>query len=264
MKRYACSCFSDLDRHTVHQFRVEYKKLRAFLRMLSANESIEVSGKLRRAYRIAGRIRDFQLHMAGSGKSTDDGDDKPAAYLKALRREIHKEKAALIKILSTNPLDKSQAKTDHMLPGSFTMEEYQRYTEGKQRKINAILRSAKFNNQNLHVIRKILKDLVYNSDTCASAFPGKASFTMGAVFSSLLDDLGIFQDQCSSIKFMKGRLVRALRCKDKRKMAVVKRHLLRSRKRLKYAIIKKLRAAVNPDPVRSVSIKQPARVQIER
>ena len=45
----------------IHQFRVEYKKLRAFLRMISQQHEtageIKISKKLKKGYNISGSIR---------------------------------------------------------------------------------------------------------------------------------------------------------------------------------------------------------------
>ena len=55
------------DDEAIHQLREEYKKLRAFLRLLSwqreGKETAKISGRLKRCYTIAGSIRDLQLQQ---------------------------------------------------------------------------------------------------------------------------------------------------------------------------------------------------------
>src|SRR6266436_3162758 len=49
----------------IHHFRVEIKKLRAFLRMLQTGRDapIKIPGSLKKIYHYAGLIRELQLHQ---------------------------------------------------------------------------------------------------------------------------------------------------------------------------------------------------------
>ena len=55
------------DTEDIHQFRITYKKLRAFFRMLSLQNNIEKaitpSKKLKKVYTLLGTIRDLQLQQ---------------------------------------------------------------------------------------------------------------------------------------------------------------------------------------------------------
>ena len=72
------------DTETIHQFRVEYKKLRAFLRMLSVQpvkeKKLKISKKIKTYYRLCGLLRDLQLQQ----KRIASTAVKPAGYLRLL------------------------------------------------------------------------------------------------------------------------------------------------------------------------------------
>ena len=67
LKKHIKKVSEDFDVEAIHQFRVEYKKLWAFLRMISQQQEtageINVSKKLKKGYNISGSIRDLQLQQ---------------------------------------------------------------------------------------------------------------------------------------------------------------------------------------------------------
>ena len=51
----------------IHQFRVTYKKLRAFLRMISmqnkTDDKLNISKSIKSCYHLSGLLRDFQIQQ---------------------------------------------------------------------------------------------------------------------------------------------------------------------------------------------------------
>ena len=82
----------DFETESIHKLRVEYKKLRAFLRMLStenaSQKKIKIPRKLKKAYAIAGSIRDLQLQhktiLAFAGKEKK----RIKSYLNLLEHQV--------------------------------------------------------------------------------------------------------------------------------------------------------------------------------
>ena len=67
LKKHIKKVSEDFNLEAIHQFRVEYKKLRAFLRMILQDHvtagEIKISKKLKKGYNISGSIRDLQLQQ---------------------------------------------------------------------------------------------------------------------------------------------------------------------------------------------------------
>src|SRR5665647_1643877 len=85
IKKHIKQVTKDFDVEAIHQFRVEYKKLRAFLRMMSQQKGnageIKISKKLKKGYNISGVIRDLQLQQQRILEVTKDELKKPRAYI---------------------------------------------------------------------------------------------------------------------------------------------------------------------------------------
>ena len=83
LKKHIKKVSEDFDVEAIHQFRVEYKKLWAFLRMISQQQEtageINVSKKLKKGYNISGSIRDLQLQQQRIMAATKQELKKPQA-----------------------------------------------------------------------------------------------------------------------------------------------------------------------------------------
>ena len=66
LRRYAGEIKKEGSAKAIHLFRVEIKKLRAFLRLLSLGlkkeDALKLPPKIKKMYRYAGKVRDRQLH----------------------------------------------------------------------------------------------------------------------------------------------------------------------------------------------------------
>ena len=116
------------DVEAIHQFRVEYKKLRAFLRMISQQHEeageIKISKKLKTAYNISGSIRDLQLQQLRILEATKTNLKKPQEYLSILQKEIDKLKPEFTEIFPEDPVNESKKKTDAAIPEEFSLKSF--------------------------------------------------------------------------------------------------------------------------------------------
>ena len=94
LNKYIKKISEHFNEEAIHQFRVEYKKLRAFFRMISQQHDtageIKISKKLKKGYNISGSIRDLQLQQQRIISATKQELKKPKAYLTLLQKEIDK------------------------------------------------------------------------------------------------------------------------------------------------------------------------------
>ena len=143
LKKYFKHIIPDFDAEKIHEFRVEYKKLRAFLRMLSQEDEksgeIKISKKLKKAYHISGSIRDLQLQQLRILEGTKQELKKPAAYLTLLRKEIDKLKPELSETFLENPVTESKKKTDSSIPDEFLFKNFKNFVHQKWATVHTII-----------------------------------------------------------------------------------------------------------------------------
>ncbi len=163
----------DFETESIHKLRVEYKKLRAFLRMLStenaSQKKIKIPRKLKKAYAIAGSIRDLQLQhktiLAFAGKEKK----RIKSYLKLLEHQVRILQAQFRDIPVKKAISKWIKKT-----GASTLEKINvtiagRFINNNCMAIIAIITSGNFSDANMHDVRKHLKDIFYTIQKLESA-----------------------------------------------------------------------------------------------
>jgi CHAD domain-containing protein len=243
------------DVEAIHQFRVEYKKLRAFLRMIS--QELETAGKikiykkLKKAYNISGAIRDLQLQQQRIVEATKQELKKPRAYLALLRKEIDKLKPELSEIFFEKPIIKSKRKTDAFIPDEFQLSGFKLLIQKKWTVINAIITSGHYSDDNIHTIRKNLKDLFYNlkeyeieKHNILSSSIWKEKDEL--YFNKLLVELGNFQDKCTAIALLKSYWLNRLNTYNRELLERIKKVWIKDKINMKRLIVKKLKADIVP------------------
>ena len=128
LKKHIKKISEDFDMEAIHQFRIAYKKLRAFLRMISQDHEtageIKVSKKLKRCYNLSGSVRDLQLQQQRILGATKQELEKPQAYINLLKKEIEKLKPELSEIFLEKPVTASKKKTDASIPDEFHLNSF--------------------------------------------------------------------------------------------------------------------------------------------
>ena len=253
LKKYIKKVSEDFDVEAIHQFRVAYKKLRAFLRMISQQHKmageIKISKKLKKGYNISGSIRDLQLQQQRILEATKQEVKKPQAYLSLLQREIKKLQPELSEIFLEKPVTESKKKTDSSVPDKFKLNGFSNFVQKKWKAIYAIIASGHFSDENIHAIRKSLKDLFYNVKIYEGAehkilsqriWKGKDE----QYFNKLLDELGSFQDKCTAIALLKSYWLISLNIYNRELLERIKNGWVKDKGRMKKTLLKKLKAGV--------------------
>lgn len=197
---------ADFDMKSIHQFRVTYKRLRAFLRMPGdgtlLNRKIKMSRKIKAAYMAAGRIRDLQLHQEHITGTAEKSNRIPPVKLYA--DETIKAKRLFAKTYTEINFSKAKNEIVASIPGKFSPASFKLFIRKKWEAVKTIVVSENFSDTNLHRVRKNLKDLFYNLELfkgseykimCRLACKNKRI----SYFKKLLKELGNFQDKCVAI-----------------------------------------------------------------
>ncbi|PWT75443.1 MAG: hypothetical protein C5B59_08985 [Bacteroidetes bacterium] len=180
----------------VHRFRVQTKKLRAFLRLLQANPSqkkkLKIPRKIKKIYEVAGEIRNIQNHRSWIH---DYFQNKkiPKTYLAMLRKKLDENKQEMRdKSHGEIFFNKERKEIIHRLARIKDQSCIDTFFEEKKQTIGTILAEEK-SDAVLHALRKTLKDLDYNKKWLSQSSEfneWKSEFVM----KDLIDLLGSHQD----------------------------------------------------------------------
>jgi CHAD domain-containing protein len=175
----------------IHELRVTYKKLRAFLR-LAAFVRGNVKGitprKLKDLYQAAGVIRDYQLHEK---EIIDDTGCDLGNYAHFLTLRIEESKIKLCKI-SESVIDKTIIKKiSARLPKKISKKAQWNYLAAKEKELLQVAAGV-HTDIRLHSIRKTIKDILYLLDILGL----EKSYSKRRIkkYKKLSDALGLYND----------------------------------------------------------------------
>ena len=156
----------DFDREVIHEFRVTVKALRSFLRLLrlhSDKKGLKMPGKFKRLYNIAGALRETQLEtdrMAGSKVVLHEYFNKQQHLLMLQKNEWQKHyKKKIIKKLERKLMS---VKYEALNP-----EVLQRFFTDCLAAVEQISKSKHASDEQVHRVRKKVKDILYTSKLTA-------------------------------------------------------------------------------------------------
>jgi len=206
IQQYTSRMIRDFEEEAVHDFRTEIKKLRAFLRLLNTGDNkprFNISKKLKVYYWYAGSIRNLQLHI----KSISEvHSDRPGVYLESVKKQVESLQGALRSLHSPLNLDTSQKIIHNWIaaPGKPSVK---KFLIQKRDEFKHLLAKIK-QDEILHDIRKLLKDLLYNWKYIKEyAFLLPASISVKKQIAELTDVLGEFCDRNTAIHILETYLV---------------------------------------------------------
>ena len=212
---------------------------------------IKISGKLKKAYKILGAIRDLQLQQQRMPEAIKQEPDKPQAYLNLLQKEIDELKAELSKLFLQNPVTENKKKTDSLVPDEFPLNSFRYFVQQKEATVTGIIVSGHFRDDNFHTIRKTLKDLFYNLKIykgiehdllSLSVWKGKDE----QYFDPLLDELGNFQDKCTAIGLLNANRLNNLNEYDREPLERIKKEWRKDKAGMKQLMVNKWKNDVSP------------------
>jgi CHAD domain-containing protein len=193
----------------IHNFRLEIKKLRAFMR-IAGNEKegggARPGAKITSFYHITGDIRNLQLHHQ---RIEILGNELflplPVNYMSRIRTEefiFRKQAREEAEKISIRHFEKH---CHEVLPSEFKGHIMSDYTLRMQVVFSQLLATKNLTDENLHEVRKTLKDLLYNRSFIApfaiGVFPGL--YDSEKSIEILAERLGDFHDLCVAEDFMK-------------------------------------------------------------
>ncbi len=240
----------NFDKEAIHNFRVEYKKLRAFLRLVNDrlhHGKIKIPKKLKGVYAVAGVLRDHQLQQVRACETAKTTVDTRPGYYDVLAREITEIKKTLLLSLKISRFKKMKKKTGASIQHGITLQKFPLYLRGKCSDARGIILAGPLTEDKIHSVRKLLKDLFYNLEIYRqeSQFPpGTWKEKVEEYFNSLLDEMGNFQDKCAAIVLIEQHLLQQQDTADREFMDFMRKEWMEEKKAMQARVVTRLNADV--------------------
>ncbi len=244
----------DFETEAIHKLRVEYKKLRAFLRMISTENSsqkkIKIPEKLKKVYAIAGSIRDLQLQQKSMLTITGESTKKTKSYLKLLEHQVSILQSQWRDVPLEKTIIKSLKKTDEIVFGKINPIAAGRFINNNCTAIAAIITGRNFSDVNMHVIRKYLKDIFYTIQQLENV-EDEIKFNSIEILEKkyldkLLEEFGNLQDKNTSISLLDEHWLHPLGKASREILIRIKNVFISERDVLTKALIQRLEHEIIP------------------
>ena len=210
--QYASMVSLNLQEDAIHQFRVEYKKFRTFLRLgsinLNVDKKVKMSKKLKGWYKVLGHLRDLQLLHHRVIAAVELQQVKPQGYINLIENDFFKVKYGLpIKSLHT-AVKANQKRINKVFPEKISKSNCLQFVTQNILMVYEILLKVDLDDYDFHAVRKYLKDIFYYlaieklslSDIVPSTI---FNSTNDSYLKFLIEELGRFQDLCTAIILLK-------------------------------------------------------------
>jgi CHAD domain-containing protein len=140
----------------IHRFRVSVKHIRAFTRMIKtgSKKKFAIPGKLKKLYVQSGTVRNWQLFIQTFSRNR-------SLNRYAVRR-LDAATDNLRQLMTKNLVSKAGAKMLQQVPRHFENEGMRAFRHNKIKAIEQFAHQKKLADEELHAIRKSLKDLQYD------------------------------------------------------------------------------------------------------
>ena len=192
------------DEDCIHDVRVAFKKLRAFIRLqkiAGGNKDLHVPRKLKKFYKRAGSLRDRQLYF----NSFDHQAEKKifnTTSLKYLSEEIRIRQRIIDRHLDRLSFDLLNENILSHLSKKISNKKLARYFKQQQQRFNKISRHPG-SDEEIHDIRKCLKDLLYNAKALEDSEITEAIIRREDDYKKLIDMIGEYNDTRIALSFLR-------------------------------------------------------------
>jgi CHAD domain-containing protein len=229
----------------VHDWRVDYKKLRAIVRLAQSQEKkLEIPLSLKDVYNITGEIRDRQMQFERMGGWFGTEQFFPPVYSQFLNEEISASVDQLHPLTDNDAiLHISQHKIKSSLPAHISGKNIQSYIQNQLYEVRNILWLSYKKDDYLHECRKHLKDVQYLIDAIGmdhikgDKFRGLPSQEQ---LQAAAQELGNFNDQCVTMTFLSSSYLNRLPGEEKIILASFKTKLQKEKTKAKNNVINML------------------------
>lgn len=215
IKQYGEQLPGSFESEMIHDLRVEYKKLRAFLRLLQmdgAARHLTMPADIKTVYHAAGNVRDLQLFLPHVLLQAEKAGVPTPGYMHYLQQRLFKAKETLVATIEHLKGGKVIDHITHDLPDSLEDVAIRKFIHRKVAAVQVILLALE-KDKELHTVRKQLKDIIYNirifDNDWGISFPVTA-WRNEKRLNDTAAMLGDFNDRCIALSFLSDNIINTL------------------------------------------------------
>jgi len=241
VKKHYNKLFEDFAIEEIHGFRLEMKKLSAFIRLINTNilekKKIKIGGKIKSFYNTTGNIRNIQLHQQRVSHLCDEMlPEKPVHYLQFLRNKENMLKKKARRIADKNLYNHFWKKIIYLVPHKSGKKAVQAFVIQKKHALLELIFLLDYSDEALHTLRKVLKDILDDWKYIGSYVPAALPdyFTNKKNIEVFTDKLGEFHDLCIAFYFFEPIYINKVTDeKEKQILLTLRQKLEESKDRIK-------------------------------
>jgi CHAD domain-containing protein len=232
----------------IHDFRVAYKKLRAFLRMealmVADASQARFPQAFKNVYLLAGEIRDRQLFIERLSVKKRN-ENQATRKIQSLKREIEERKNNNDLFFSKKDFDEMESNITMHLPLVTRIALVKDFVGQKLEAIQKIALKKEYRDKQLHSVRKSLKDIIYVTAIFREDLRRRVPFT--GLYPSdykkaqqLADSLGSFNDMTIALSFVSPSEIRKADPGERQYLQSLRRQWLMEKRQLKKQVVRKI------------------------
>ena len=249
--KYAEQMKHGFSEETIHLFRVDVKKLRAYLRMMRPGseepERLKFSRRFKKMYSLTGKIRDRQLclnRIRALDKTIHRGLQNKIDHLE---KEIKKLSEKEDELLNKKELMEIEEKIMKHVPVVLEQTLIQAFFQQHLNVIDEVLSKRDFTDKALHSIRKSIKDIIYITRMFRDDLKTPLPFLFWnedelKKAENLSHKLGLFNDACIALSFLLPADIKKTDTEEREHLQSVRRKWLHEKQRLKKEILDEIPA----------------------
>lgn len=230
----------------VHELRVEYKKLRAFIRLVQldvdAGKHLAMPEKVKALYRAAGTVRDDQLFLVTVQQMAAEKEIALPQFQRSLEKKLFPAKEILVKEVERFDDHKAFDHVNDALPDYLHDQTISQFILRRVAAIR-ILQLALDREEELHAVRKHLKDIFYVikifENDWGIEFPVIA-WRSEKQLSNVASALGDFNDCCNTVTLLQGSIHESLPAEEQEILVQWKDKLLQEKEASQQAMIQQV------------------------
>ncbi len=244
----------------VHNFRVGYKKMRACFRLfntgLNKDDQLKTGKKLDNFYHLAGNLRNLQLHHSRIGNLAKDLlVSTPVQYLALIENETGKNIKELEALSATVTAGYFADMERQAANETYNEDATEGFINHNRMRLLQLIFLPDYKDENLHSIRKLLKDFFYNKPflimSRQTILP--PPFSGFETLEQFTEKLGNFNDLCIALELLNADAIALVENEGEKNVLLFMQKQLVWSKQIAVAELKALFTSVKADLKKSAS-----------
>ena len=221
INRLSQRIIEDFDMISIHDFRVEIKKLRSFLRLAAAesgNKLPVLPNRMKTFYGYAGMVRNIQIHLQSVKNYAEINKQPiPKEYISILEKEKKHWQQEATDLMHDNDFSGDEEEIINNLPDKLTQSAIRRFSKAKKEDFFQLLLHHN-SDESLHDMRKILKDLSYTWPLINNYVELPPIINNKESINLIVTLIGEFTDSCMKLNFLSSDYIESIHNEEEKNL----------------------------------------------